>query len=263
MDLMLVHDLLTNCLESIEVLREYTGNNDFDNEFETKLNTTLAQLAPLQISPKTGRFQEWIEDYGEPEPGHRHISHLYGLHPGDQITLQKTPELADAALKSLEFRLKSGGGHTGWSRAWIVNFWARLQKAEKAHSDVIALIGKSTFPNLFDYHYLGEGHKPPFQIDGNFGGTAGIAEMLLQSHTGQIHLLPALPKAWSSGSVKGLRARGAFEVDMEWCDSKLTKVKLKSLAGNKCKLHYGEKTIEFNTKIDQSYAFDGDINKIP
>lgn len=223
MDTEIIWDLFTNCIKASKIL-------NIDEEFANRLEKLRDRLPPLKIG-RYGQLQEWLEDFEELDPGHRHISHLYALYPGDQITSSQTPELECAAKTTLERRLTHGGGHTGWSRAWIINFWARLRDGQKCYENLMELLKKSTHVNLLDDH-------PPFQIDGNFGAAAGIAEMLVQSHSGEIVFLPALPKEWESGFVKGLRTRGGFEVSITWDDGKLTEAEILSLCGEKCSLSY-------------------------
>lgn len=223
-DIEIINELFDNCIEAATILST-------DKEFVIKLEAAKKRLPPVVINSK-GVIREWIKDFDEPEPGHRHMSHLLGLYPLAQFT-PETPELFKAAEATIERRLSSGGGHTGWSRAWIINFYARLQNGGKAYENIMSLLGKSTLPNLFDTH-------PPFQIDGNFGGTSGIAEMLLQSHNGVIRLLPALPKEWNTGEIKGLCARGGFVINMSWNNGALKTATVYSVRGGEAKIVYGE-----------------------
>lgn len=203
----------------------------------------------MRISPATGRIQEWIEDYQEADPKHRHVSHLYGLHPGSIIN-SDTPEPFAAARKTLEGR---GDGGTGWSLAWKINFWARLHDGDRAHKLLTNLLRDKTLPNLFNTH-------PPFQIDGNFGTTAAIAEMLFQSHMRQdeafvIELLPALPKIWPAGSITGLRARGGVSVDLAWKDGVLTRATLRSERALTVPVRYHGKTVPLTLPAGRAVEF--------
>lgn len=242
MDMAIVRESMARYVEACQTL----GIND---AFTQSVQKNLSKLLPYQIG-KYGQLQEWQEDFEDGDVQHRHFSHLYAIHPSNQINLQTTPELAAAVKRVMERR---GDLATGWSMGWKVNVWARLNDGDhalKLLSNLFQLIktytthmqGGGTYPNLFCAH-------PPFQIDGNFGATAGIAEMLVQSHAGEIHLLPALPQAWHTGKVKGLKARGGFEIDMEWAQGKLTKAVIHSKHGGHCRVRTNEKMSVQNTNV--------------
>ncbi len=224
MDQQQIRDLFGNVIEAAREL-------GIDDAFVARVRDARVQLAGPQIG-SDGRLMEWPEEFQDSENGHRHLSHLFGLYPGSQVTPRTTPELAAAARKSLEVRLANGSSACGWSCAWTINLFARLLDGEKAHEHILQFMNRQLAPNLFDM-ISGDG---PFQIDGNFGYTAGVCEMLLQSQNGEIALLPALPKAWPNGSIKGLRARGGFEADMTWEDGKVVTLSLTSTLGKRCRI---------------------------
>lgn len=228
MDTSIIRELLEFNLAVADIVGE-------EEAFLETLRKTLSGLIPLKIG-KHGQIMEWSEDFDEAEPGHRHMSQLYDLYPAAEIT-PETPELFEAAKKTIERRLKCGGAHTGWSRAWVINFFARLMDGNTAYENILALFKYRTYPNLFD-------DCPPFMIDGNFGATAGIAEMLLQSHDGCISIIPALPDAWSDGSFEGLMARGGFCVSAEWKNGRVIHCTVKGTDGKPFRLKYNDTMID-------------------
>ena len=256
MDHQIIRALFRSCIEASEILGT-------DQAFAQKLKEMLLRIAPNQIG-KYGQLQEWMEDKDDPNNKHRHVSHLWGVFPGNEINWQQTPELMKAARQSLIFR---GDDGTGWSLAWKINFWARFLDGNHAYEMVKLLFrpveiegvnyegGGGSYTNLFDAH-------PPFQIDGNFGAPAGMIEMLVQSQLNEIAILPALPDALPTGKITGVCARGGFELTFNWTNGKLQKLQVLSKAGQKCKLRYGEKVVEMATEKDKTYSFNGELKRL-
>ena len=244
MDVELIRELFENC-------RRASGILGTDAEFRAQLAATLKRLPPLQIG-KRGQLQEWIEDYDETEPQHRHVSHLYALYPGHDISLESTADLAAAAQKSLELR---GDGGTGWSTVWRTALWARLQNPEHAYNNLKILITTLTLPNMFDL-------CPPFQIDGNLGGPAAITEMLVQSTPDEITVLPALPTQWSNGNLQGVRVRGGAKVDITWSNGKLTELHVEAGHAARYRINYRGRVTEVRLRPDKPVTLDGSLHRI-
>ena len=248
-DYQIIYALFTRTAHACKVL-------GIDEDFSNTLSDVLNKLPPMEISERYGTIREWIKDYEETEPGHRHISHLFGLFPGNQIN-ESDPEIYEAAKRTIARRIENGGGSTGWSRAWTICFYTRLKDGNNAYNHLKYLLKKCTANNLFDIH-------PPFQIDGNFGGVAGITEMLLQSHEGSLEeriseLLPALPDEWATGSIKGIKARGNLTFDIEWCDGVLKNASVTASDNTTLKIKLNDKTK--NLKADKAFTIEGNCLK--
>ena len=238
-DQQVISQLFNDFIEASKILNK--------NDEISEVSSARERLLGNKIG-SDGRLMEWAHEFPEAEPGHRHISHMFAVHPGGQINLEETPELAAAAKKSLDYRIANGGGHTGWRAAWLIRQYARLNEAENALNSLKTVLRKSTSPNMFGQH-------PPFQMDANFGTTAGIAEMLLQSHAGVINLLPALPQEWKTGSVKGLKARGGLEIDMKWENGELVEAEIQSHKDSNIRIKYNGEYYEVDLTAGKGYVF--------
>jgi alpha-L-fucosidase 2 len=263
MDQQVAAELFDNCLAAGEVL----GIHD---EFIANVKKARSQLADGNKIGSDGRLLEWSTERPEREPGHRHLSHLYAAYPGAQISPRQTPELAKAVRKSLEVRLQHGktrggglgadSGNTGWSLAWSAGLWARLGEGQRASQAINTMISELLFPNLMCTAPCKT--TLVFQIDAQLGMPAAIIEMLMQSHAGEIELLPALPKEWADGSVKGLRARGVYEVDLAWKSGRLHQARIQSLHSGPCKVRLGERVVEFSTKPGEVLTLNSELKRM-